>query len=118
MEAGENRVPYKLNAWTGVKEPIAVYNHSPLGISLQVTLQSNQTAIVALAAGTATSHVVSHSQNVVQVSYDSTDKFSILLDDSQPASLTLSDGHLQNIPAATKDIEALVREEEVGPWNL
>ncbi|KAH6879846.1 hypothetical protein B0T10DRAFT_412921 [Thelonectria olida] len=118
MEAEENRVTYKLNAWTGVQEPIAVYGRSPTGVSMQVTLQSNQTAIIALAAGTAHNRVISHSENVFQVSYDSANKFVVLLDDTRAASLALSNGRERNIPAMTKDTKALVYEKEVGPWDL
>ncbi|SCO90267.1 uncharacterized protein FRV6_14395 [Fusarium oxysporum] len=118
MEAKKNRVPYKLNAWTGAQEPIAVYGRSPTGVSMQLTLQSNQTAIIALVAGAALDHVISHSDNVVRVSYGSENKFDILLDDTRAASLVLSNGHERNIPATTKDTKVLVYEKDLGPWDL
>ncbi|CAG7560633.1 unnamed protein product [Fusarium equiseti] len=118
MEADENKTPYKLNAWTGAQEAISVYGRSPTGITVQVNLQPNQTTIIALATEKSHGHVISHSDNIVQVSYNSAADVSVLVNDSHTAWLALSDGQIRNIPPLTGNTIAMPNEFEIDRWNL
>lgn len=117
IAANEDKIPRKLNAWTGEQEAITMYSRSSAGINVHITLQRHQTAIIALDARTSQDHVVSHSDNVAKVSYES-GKISVLVHDTHLASLTLSNGHTQDIPPLPENINTTLPEIEIGPWNL
>lgn len=118
MEAEKDKAPYKLNAWTGVQEAISVYGRSPTGINVQVTLQPNQTTIIALAAEKSSDHVISHSDNIVQVSHNSAAEVSVLVNNSHTAWLALSNGQIRNIPPLTGTGTVIPKEFEIDRWNL
>ncbi|KAH8743984.1 hypothetical protein F5883DRAFT_634313 [Diaporthe sp. PMI_573] len=118
VEAEEDKIPHRLNAWTGDQEAIPVYGRSPQGINMQITLQKDQTAIIALVPGNTQNHVISHSDNVAKVSYASDKRLSVLVNDAHAASLTLVNGNTHIIPSITGNTNAILPEIEIGPWNL
>lgn len=123
IEAGENQVPYKLDAWTGQQEAIAVYERSEGRVHLQVTLQAGQTGLLALGPSSAAlpaEHVVAHSDNVVNVEYDvDGNQLVVVVGDAQQATATLSNGESVQIPAlAGADNTAALADNEITGWNL
>ncbi|KAI9170771.1 hypothetical protein HJFPF1_00242 [Paramyrothecium foliicola] len=118
VEATEDKSPYRLDAWTGAQEPIPVYRRSPAALNFQVTLQSQQTAFVAVAPGNTRDYVTSHSENIAKIVYGSNSRMSVLLDNPHEATLTMSTNHVHYIPPITGNTNATMLEFEVKPWNL
>ncbi|KAH7020710.1 uncharacterized protein B0I36DRAFT_275040 [Microdochium trichocladiopsis] len=120
IEASKDKVPYRLDAWTGKQEAVAVYEHLQGRIRLQVTLQKDQSSLFALgpAPKRSVAHVVSHSSNVAKAFYDDKGRLFIAVDDAEAATVTLSSGETRQIPALIGAENSTLLDIEVGPWNL
>lgn len=118
FEAKEHSVPIRLNAWTGEEDPIVAYTRSQSGISIEIALKQDQTAIVAFVPGQGRSSVISHSENIAKIREGPDGELSVLLSDPHAATLTLSNGRTEEIPSLTKKSDAKLPSLEIGPWNL
>jgi hypothetical protein len=112
--------PYRLNAWTGQQVAMASFKRSSGKITFEVSLKEGQTAIVAFSGGKSRTSIVSHSNNIIDASYDSDGKdgISVVLGDTQAASLTLSNGQKKQIPAASGNDKKKSLNIDIGKWNL
>lgn len=118
VDVDGNKIPRTLNAWTGEAAYMAVHSRSSRQLSFQMSLQQQQTAIIAFDTGTPRPHIRSRSSNIVQPIYGLEIGFSALLDDTHAASLTLSDGRVQHIPALNGANGTELPIVGIGPWNL
>ncbi|KAJ0154928.1 hypothetical protein HZ326_2761 [Fusarium oxysporum f. sp. albedinis] len=119
-EVEQGKVPYKLNAWTGRQVAMASFKRSSGKVAFQVSLKEGQTAIVAFTSGKLKTSIVTHSENVIDASYssDGKDGISVLLGDTQAASLTLSNGQRKQIPAASSSDKKNALNMDIGNWNM
>ncbi|TLD16903.1 uncharacterized protein PgNI_02509 [Pyricularia grisea] len=119
VEASNDLVPSKLDAWTGTQEPVAIYGRSEGRVSLSVSLQQGQTTILAFApAAEPRDHVTISSENVAEAFYSPDGKISVAVSDGAAGSVTLSNGGTHQISALTNGTNATLPSFEVGPWNL
>ncbi|TVY70495.1 hypothetical protein Focb16_v001974 [Fusarium oxysporum f. sp. cubense] len=119
-EVEQGKVPYKLNAWTGQQVAMASFKRSSGKVTFQVSLKEGQTAIVAFTSGKSKTSIVTQSENVIDASYssDGKDGISVLLGDTQAASLTLSNGQTKQIPASSSSDKKNALNIDIGNWNL
>lgn len=119
-EVEQGKVPYKLNAWTGQQVAMASFKRSSGKVTFQVSLKEGQTAIVAFTSGKSKTSIVTQSENVIDASYssDGKDGISVLLGDTQAASLTLSNGQRKQIPAASSSDKKNALNTDIGNWNM
>ncbi|KAL2208486.1 hypothetical protein CC79DRAFT_1381616 [Sarocladium strictum] len=119
VAATQDQVPYKLNAWTGEQKAIAVYARASGKITFQVALNASETALVALRTAKSRQHARSHSSNVAYAFYESAkEKVSVAVQDSQSASVELSNGHTKTIPALKAGKPSKLPELQIESWNL
>ncbi|SCO78667.1 uncharacterized protein FRV6_02880 [Fusarium oxysporum] len=119
-EVEQGKIPYKLNAWTGQQVAMASFKRSSGKVTFQVSLKEGQTAIVAFTSGKSKTSIVAQSENVIDASYssDGKDGISVLLGDTQAASLTLSNGQTKQIPASSNSDKKNALNIDIGNWNL
>ncbi|EXA31911.1 hypothetical protein FOVG_16791 [Fusarium oxysporum f. sp. pisi HDV247] len=119
-EVEQGKIPYKLNAWTGQQVAMASFKRSSGKVTFQVSLKECQTAIVAFTSGKSKTSIVAQSENVIDASYssDGKDGISVLLGDTQAASLTLSNGQTKQIPAASSSDKKNALNIDIGNWNM
>lgn len=113
-------VPYTLNAWTGVINPIVNYTRIGERFNLWFDLKSNQSSIVAFAPVGFFSHVTIPAAHVVNSTVEYLDISSegnyLVAKSAQIISqeITLSDGR-----SFTFDLDTpLPSQTTLGPWNL
>ncbi|RKL07377.1 hypothetical protein BFJ68_g9880 [Fusarium oxysporum] len=116
-EVEQEKIPYKLNAWTGQQVTMASFKRSSGKITFQVSLKEGQTAIVAFTSGKSKTSIVTQSENVIDSS-DGKDGIFVLLGDTQAASLTLSNGKTKQIPVASSTDKKNALNIDIGNWNL
>ncbi|KAH7020387.1 hypothetical protein EDB80DRAFT_821289, partial [Ilyonectria destructans] len=116
FNVAKNKIPFKLNAWTGEQHPWLSYKRSKAGITVSVTLKEMQTAIFAFAAQKEGTYVVSHSANVEKIQLGEKSQIVALINDSNSATFTRSDGKTVKVPSfyGEKSLPKL----NVGPWDL
>ncbi|KAL1386723.1 hypothetical protein HDK64DRAFT_142888 [Phyllosticta capitalensis] len=98
--------PYFFDAWTGDVSPVLQYTSGPDGVSIPITLASNQTTIIGFSASNTTTelpstpkvHITKSSGSIAGLVYSSNGGLVAKLGGS--ASLTLSDGSTKNLTAA------------------
>ncbi|TLS30036.1 hypothetical protein PpBr36_02246 [Pyricularia pennisetigena] len=119
IEANDDLVPSKLDAWTGSQEPVAIYGRSEGRITLSVSLRQDQATILAFTPSVEPrDHISAHSQNVAEAFYSPDGEISVAVSDAGAASVTLSDGRTHQIPALADRTGETLASIEVGPWNL
>lgn len=114
-----NRVPYRLNSWTGEQAEVVVYERSKSGLSFTVELSEQQTAVFAFVnpGDSSDIHVVSHSENVDMVNRGRNGGLVAYLKDENEASLTLSNSDEIQIGGANCSTEHY-SPITLGPWAL
>ncbi|KAG5762945.1 hypothetical protein H9Q72_008957 [Fusarium xylarioides] len=120
VEVNQDKVPYRLNAWTGQQMAMASFKRSSGRVSFQVSLKEGQTTIVAFTSGKSKTSIVSLSDNVIDASYGSDGKegISVILGDAKEASLILSNGQTKKIPAASNSDKKNTLDIDIGNWDL
>lgn len=114
----KDQIPYWLDAWTGEQHPLQVYQRTESGLSVSLTLESDQATIISFSKSCISSgiHITSHSENVVKVYAGNNHSTVALVDGSNAASLTLSNGHQVEIPGLNSN--SISENVELGLWNL
>ena len=114
----KDRVPYKLDAWTGEQSEVLVYNHDGDGLSISVFLSAEQTVVLAFEPSKATTrtHITSLSPNIERVERDPSGGVGVLLKDSSGTTLTLSNG--TELTIGDSILRRSPLPSVLGPWNL
>ncbi|KAI1275503.1 hypothetical protein F5Y07DRAFT_170671 [Xylaria sp. FL0933] len=110
--------PYSLDAWTGLQQPIAVYEEIDGATRLAVTLNANQTTIVGFSTASTipATHVVSHSSNIERIQETREGGLEAWVTDASDAWAVLSSGEQITLPSPGD--EATLSNLTLGPWNL
>jgi hypothetical protein len=110
--------PYSLDAWTGLQQPIAVYEQANGATRLAVALNTNQTTIVAfsIASTTPESHVVSHSSNIQRIRETNRGSLEAWVTDTSNVWAVLSSGKQITVPSLEHG--ETLSNLTLGPWNL
>ena len=110
--------PYSLDAWTGLQQPIAVYEEVDGATRLAVNLNANQTTIVGFSTASTppAPHVVSHSSNIERIQETSEGGLEAWVTDVFDAWAILSSGEKITLPSLGD--EATFSNLTLGPWNL
>ncbi|UPK96040.1 hypothetical protein LCI18_006975 [Fusarium solani-melongenae] len=120
FEVSKDKLPYRLNAWTGEQEPMFVYQRTKgdNAIRLSVSLSESQTTILAFHPAQAKPrlHVVSHSDNIVAVRQQDRGDIAVLISDEKASSLTLSNEKEIKILALQGNLK--VPTVKIQDWNL
>ncbi|KAM5353547.1 hypothetical protein ACJ41O_000197 [Fusarium nematophilum] len=116
FDVTENKVPFKLNAWTGEQHPLLAYNRSKAGITTSVTLKETQTAVFGFKAQKESVYIVSHSTNIEKLQLERKGQIVALVNDGKSATLTRSDGKKVQTPSLPG--EKSLPKFNVGPWDL
>lgn len=116
----QSKVPHRLNAWTGQEVAMASFKRTSGKVTFQVSLKQGQTAIIAFTEGKSKTSITSQSRNVIDALYNSTGKdgLTVLLGDTEAASLTLSNGQTRRIPAMSSSDKKKLLNFDIGNWNL
>jgi hypothetical protein len=110
--------PFIMDAWTGKRTPIALFDFTSNGIITEIRLKSNQTTILAFQLsqeGDCGTHAVAHSANVDTVRFGDAGTLEAWVKDSSEAWVTLSNGIQVTMPA-TNSSDSQV--STLGPWDL
>ncbi|GME45067.1 hypothetical protein GTA08_BOTSDO10482 [Neofusicoccum parvum] len=100
-------IPYHFDAWTGAITPVLQYTATSTGITIPITLASNQTTILGFAPANATSsivpaappvHITSSTGDLAGLTSTGNSTLSAYL--TGPASFTLSNGQTRNLTAS------------------
>ncbi|KAH6716535.1 hypothetical protein BKA61DRAFT_717923 [Leptodontidium sp. MPI-SDFR-AT-0119] len=112
VQGVQHSKPYILDAWTGMIEPLVMYNITDTGISLSMTLNPYQTKIIAFvkSAKVAPVHVVSFSGDIFGFTTNNNTGVEALA--TGPGTVTLSDGRNVNVNASP------MAEVNVTQWYL
>lgn len=112
VQGVQHSKPYILDAWTGMIEPLVIYNITDTGISLSMTLNPYQTKIIAFvkSAKVAPVHVVSFSRDIFGFTTNNNTGVEALA--TGPGTVTLSDGRNVNVNASP------MAEVNVTQWYL
>jgi hypothetical protein len=74
--AAKNKTPFYLNAWTGAIAPVFTYSVTKSGLTIPVSLQGNQTLVIAFSSrplgesGTPKVHAVESPDSVINATFD------------------------------------------------
>ncbi|KAL6922539.1 hypothetical protein FSST1_006565 [Fusarium sambucinum] len=119
-EVEQGKVPFSLNAWTGREVAMASFKQSLGKVTFEVSLKQGQTTIIAFTSGKTKASIVSQSKNIINTSYDSNGKhgFTIVLGDTEAASLTLSNGKTKHIPPMSTSDKKKLFNINMSNWNL
>ncbi|KAE8339446.1 hypothetical protein BDV24DRAFT_152798 [Aspergillus arachidicola] len=77
--SAKDKVPFYLNAWTGARSPVFTYNVTDHALTLPVSLQGNQTMIIAFSprglneSGQPKTHAIETPPSVIGATYDQRD---------------------------------------------
>ncbi|KAG5793102.1 hypothetical protein H9Q69_007840 [Fusarium xylarioides] len=118
-EVDQGKAPYRLDAWTGKQVAMASFKRSSGKVSFQVSLEEGQTVIIAFTSGKSKTSIVSQSENVIDASFGSDGKegISVILGDDKEASLTLPNGQIKRIPAASSSDKKNALNIDIANWS-
>ncbi|KAH8896447.1 hypothetical protein GQ53DRAFT_838560 [Thozetella sp. PMI_491] len=118
-ETQPGRVPWILDAWTGVQDRLAVFTQQNGTTTVDLQLNQEQTALIAFSDGgqsfnNTTLHASRHSENVAKLQFDPSDRLEALVcNDGKDADVDLANGTTVTIPAQSR-----APNITAGPWNL
>ncbi|KAB8214872.1 hypothetical protein BDV33DRAFT_227939 [Aspergillus novoparasiticus] len=117
--SAKDKVPFYLNAWTGAKSPVFTYNVTDHALTLPVSLQGNQTMIIAFSprglneSGQPKTHAIETPPSVIGATYDQSDGWVAHIanqgSDTTPERIRLS---------SDRDIELPWHKRTASPFNL
>lgn len=119
FEVGNDAAPYQLDAWTGSQSEVTVYERNERGISLAISLAAKQTTILyfSLPRNAARPHVTGHSENVELIKRDEEGYLHALVNNDNPASITLSDENCIRVGPPPQNA-IVIPPVRLGSWNL
>ncbi|KAI8212848.1 hypothetical protein K4K52_006995 [Colletotrichum sp. SAR 10_76] len=116
LSASPNTAPFILDAWTGKRIALAVYQNTSTGITTRVGLKAHQTLILELSVSTENNlFVIEYSPNVESIHSSSSGNLDIWLHGSDEAWLKLSNGTQIALPPAASPAQAVII---LSPWHL
>ncbi|KAJ0270470.1 hypothetical protein COL940_011644 [Colletotrichum noveboracense] len=116
LSARPNTAPFILDAWTGKRAALSVYQSTSTGITTSVGLKARQTLILELSVSTEDNlFVIEHSPNVESIHSSSSKNLDIWLHGSDEAWLKLSNGTQITLPPAASPARAVII---LSPWHL
>ncbi|KAL3303049.1 secreted protein [Colletotrichum asianum] len=116
LSARPNTAPFILDAWTGKRTALAVYQNTSTGITTRVGLKAHQTLILEFSVSTENNlFVTEHSPNVESIHSSWSKNLDIWLHGSDEAWLKLSNGTQITFPPAASPAQAVI---SLSPWHL
>lgn len=116
LSARTHTAPFILDAWTGKRAALAVYQSTSTGITTRVGLKARQTLILELSVSTENNlFVIEHSPNVESVHSPSSEDLEVWFRGSDEAWMKLSNGTRITLPAAAGPAQAAIT---LSPWHL
>ncbi|RAQ55673.1 hypothetical protein AFGD_011674 [Aspergillus flavus] len=117
--SAKDKVPLYLNAWTGARSPVFTYNVTDHALTLPVSLQGNQTMIIAFSprglneSGEPKTHAIETSPSVIGATYDQRDGWAAHVA-NQGSDTTHERIHL----SSDRYIELPQHQRTASPFNL
>ncbi|KAI8305015.1 hypothetical protein K4K59_012523 [Colletotrichum sp. SAR11_240] len=116
LSARTNTAPFILDAWTGKRTALAVYQNTSTGITTRVGLKAHQTLILELSVSNENNlFVIEHSPNVESIHSSSSKSLDVWLHGSDEAWLKLSNGTQITLPPAASPAQAFI---SLSSWHL
>ncbi|RFU24424.1 hypothetical protein B7463_g11914, partial [Scytalidium lignicola] len=111
--------PYILDAWTGNQSPVTYYKRTRTGLVIPVSLNANQTVILAFTSRKWKDgvYVVSHSQNIEKIYVNDDSHIEAWIGDGSESTISLSNGKTitsQQLNSCSQTLPTF----DVGPWDL
>ncbi|KAE8323134.1 hypothetical protein BDV39DRAFT_196119 [Aspergillus sergii] len=117
--SARDKVPFYLNAWTGARSPVFTYNVTDHALTMPVSLQGNQTMIIAFSprglneSGDPKTHAIETPPSVIGATYDQRDGWVAHVvnqgSDTTPERIHLS---------SDRYIELAQHQRTASPFNL